>query len=89
MPPNSRLHFITNIIKFEGFKATNYHFITDNELLIELENKERLSICSHCHQQTDKVHQSHRYRVRDIPLSSCDVFLLVNRRHNSAENRLN
>ena len=72
--------------KFEGFKASNYHFITDNELLIELENKEQSSICPHCHKKTDKVHQSHRYRVRDIPLSSYDVFLLVNRRQFRCKN---
>ncbi len=36
------LHFITKIVKFEGFKATNYHFITENELLIELENKVKI-----------------------------------------------
>ena len=86
MPSNSLLHFITNIVKFEGFKATNYHFITDNELLIELEKKERSSVCPHCHKKTDKVHQSHRYRVRDIPISSCDVFLLVNRRQFKCKN---
>ncbi len=86
MPSHSLLYFITNIINFEGFKATNYHFITDNELLIELENKERLSICPHCHKPTDKVHQSHRYRVRDIPLSSYEVFLLVNRRQFRCKN---
>lgn len=80
MPSNSLLHFITKIIKFEDFKVTNYHFITDNELLIELENKESSSTCPNCHTTTDKVHQSHRYRVRDIPLSSWDVFLRVNRR---------
>ena len=86
MPSNSLLHFITNIIQFAGFKATNYHFISDNELLIELENKERSSICPHCQKQTDKVHQSHRYRVRDIPISSYDVFLLVNRRQFRCKN---
>lgn len=86
MPSNSLLHFLTKIIKFEGFKAINYHFITDNELLIELENKERLSICPYCYQKTDKVHQSHRYRVRDIPLSSWDVFLLINRRQFRCKN---
>ena len=86
MPSNSLLYFITNIVKFEGFKATNYHFITENELLIELEKKERSSVCPHCHKTTDKVHQSHRYRVRDIPISSCDVFLLVNRRQFRCKN---
>ncbi|MDJ0534993.1 MAG: transposase family protein [Xenococcaceae cyanobacterium MO_207.B15] len=86
MPSNSLLHFITNLIKFEGFKATNYHFITDNELLIELANKEKSSICPSCHKSTNKVHQSHHYRVRDIPLSSWNVFLLVNRRQFRCKN---
>jgi transposase len=86
MPSNSLLHFITNIIRFEGFKATNYYFITENELLIELENKARVSICPYCQKQTDKVHQSHRYRVRDIPISSYEVFLLVNRRQFRCKN---
>ncbi len=86
MPSNSLLYFITKIIKFEGFKATNYHFITENELLISLENKENLSTCPHCQKNTDKVHQSHRYRVRDIPVSSFDVFLLVNRRQFRCKN---
>lgn len=80
MPSNPALYLLTTIINFEGFKATNYHFITDNELVIELENKETLATCPHCQQTTNKVHQSHRYRVRDIPCSSYDVFLLVNRR---------
>ncbi len=60
MLSNSLLHFITNIIKFEGFKATNYHFVTENELLIQLENKSGRAIYPHCHKITDKVHQSHR-----------------------------
>jgi transposase len=86
MPSNSLLHFITQIINFEGFKATNYHFITNNELLIELEKKETIATCPHCHKNTDKVHQSHRYRVRDIPLSSWDIFLNVNRRQFRCKN---
>ena len=86
MTSNSLLNFITKIINFEGFKATNYHFITENELLIQLENKESLSTCPHCQKITDKVHQSHRYRVRDIPVSSCDVFWLVNRRQFRCKN---
>jgi transposase len=86
MPSNALLHFITQIIKFPDFKVTNYHFITDNEILIELEKKEAIATCPHCHKNTDKVHQSHRYRVRDIPLSSWDVFLNVNRRQFRCKN---
>lgn len=86
MPANPLLHFIAQVIKIDGFKATNYHFITENELLIELENKENIAQCPHCQKRTNKVHQSHRYRVRDIPISSCDTFLSVNRRQFRCKN---
>ena len=86
MPSNPLLHFITKIIKFEGFKATNYYFITENELLIQLENKEARSTCPYCQKIPEKIHQSHRYRVRDIPISSWDVFLLINRRQFKCKN---
>ncbi len=56
MPSNSLLYFITKIIKFEGFKATNYHFITENELLIELENKATITTCSYC-QKKKNIHK--------------------------------
>jgi transposase len=80
MPSNSLLHFISNIVNFAGFKAKDYHFITDTELVIKLEKIEKLATCPHCDRTTDKVHQSHWYRVRDIPFSGWDVFLSVNRR---------
>lgn len=86
MPSNSLLFFVTKLINFEGFKATNYWFITDNEILIELTNKANKATCPYCHKSTDKIHQSHRYRVRDIPLSSFDVFLFVNRRQFRCKN---
>jgi transposase len=86
MPSNSLLHFITQLVNFEGFKVTNYHFITDNELLIELENKTNQATCPRCQKKTRHVHQSHRYRVRDIPLSSFEVFLQVNRRQFRCKN---
>ncbi|MGH7998716.1 MAG: ISL3 family transposase, partial [Brasilonema sp.] len=80
MPSNPLLHFITKVINLDGAKVINYHFITDDEILIELKNKQKESKCPHCGNLTDKIHQNHWYRVRDIPMSSYDVFLQVNRR---------
>ena len=80
MPSNPLLHFITKVIKFEGIKVSNYYFLTDDELLIELVNKQKKALCPHCQTITDKIHQSHWLRVRDIPFSSYYVFLKVNRR---------
>ena len=86
MPSNSSLYFITKIINLHGVKVTNYHFLTEDEILIELENKNSESICPHCQAKSNKVHQCHRYRIRDIPLSGWNVFLNVNRRQFRCQN---
>ena len=80
MPSNSLLYFIKKIINIPTVKVINYHFITDNELLIDLQNTSSESICTHCGNICSNVHQDHWYRVRDIPISDYYVFLNVNRR---------
>ncbi|WP_414545644.1 ISL3 family transposase [Nostoc sp. CCY0012] len=80
MPSNPLLHFITKVINLEDIKVINYDFITDDEIVIEVENKLKVGQCPHCGHITDKIHQNHWYTVRDIPLSDYQVLLKVNRR---------
>ena len=80
MPSNPLLHFITKVINLNDIKVINYNFITDSEIVIELENKRKEAECPHCGKTTVAVHQNHWYIVRDIPLSYYQVFLKVNRR---------
>jgi len=80
MPSNPLLHFITKVINLEDIKVVNYHFLTDDEIIIEIENKLKVAQCPHCGKTTDKIHQNHWYRVRDIPLSDYQVLLKANRR---------
>jgi transposase len=65
---------VTKLIKIESFKVTNYHFITDDEIVIDLSNRSREAKCPHCESLTNKVHQNHWYRIRDIPMSGYQVF---------------
>jgi transposase len=80
MPSNPLLHFIKKIINLEDIRIMNYNFITDDEIVIEVENKLNVGKCPHCGNTTDKIHQNHWYMVRDIPMSDYQVFLKVNRR---------
>ena len=80
MPSNSSLHLITKLINFDGIKVTDYHFITDNEILITLESRTSEYCCPDCHTITNKIHQNHYYRVRDIPFGTYEVLLNVNPR---------
>ena len=80
MPSNPLLHFITKVINLEDIKVNNYDFITEDEIVIEVQNKPKEEKCPHCRNTTNKIHQNHWYMVRDIPLSNYQVFLKVNRR---------
>jgi transposase len=80
MPSNPLLYFITKVINLEDIKVINYDFITEEEIVIELQNKQKEWKCPHCGNTTNKIHQNHWYRVRDIPMSDYQVLLKVNRR---------
>ena len=80
MPSNAELHLITEVLDLGSVKVVNYHFITKNEILIEIKKSEAKAPCPHCGKLTQKVHQNHSHRVRDIPFSQYHVFLQVNRR---------
>jgi transposase len=80
MVSHSLLNFITQIINIPNVKVINYHFITDDELLVEIENIPCQSVCPHCGSISTHIHQHHWYRVRDIPMSDYNVFLNINRR---------
>jgi transposase len=85
MPSNPLLHFITQVINLDNVKVVNYHFITQEVILIELKNLIDKVPCPYCKNLTNKVHQNHNHRVRDIPLSNYQVFLEINRRRFQCE----
>jgi transposase len=80
MPSNPLLHFITQVINLEDVKVTNYRFVSQDVILIELKNIRVEIPCPHCKNLTHKVPQNHPYKIRDIPLSNYQVFLEINRR---------
>ncbi|MHC5897693.1 transposase family protein, partial [Nostoc sp.] len=80
MPSNPLLHFITKVINIEDIKVVNYDFITEDEIVVEIQNQSKFSQCPRCGKTTNKTHQNHWYMVRDIPMSDYQVILKVNRR---------
>ncbi|MFM5982087.1 MAG: hypothetical protein ACKO9I_16375 [Sphaerospermopsis kisseleviana] len=58
MPSNPLLHLITKVINLEDIKVVNYDFITDDEIVIEIENNQKEGKCPHCENTTDKIHQN-------------------------------
>ena len=64
------VNFIQKILNLPSIKVSNYYFITDNELLIEVDNISNKSVCPHCGNISSNLHQNNWSLVRDIPMSN-------------------
>jgi hypothetical protein len=59
MPSNPELYLITQLVNIPNTQVINYHFITENEIVIALKSKTKEVTCPYCRKTTDKVHQNH------------------------------
>ncbi len=75
-----QLNIFEQIINLPEFTVKNYRFIDGFGLVLILEKKEKKAICPQCGKKSNKLHQNHRYKGRDLPMMEQDVYLSVNRR---------
>lgn len=80
MPSNPELKLMTKLLNLDGMRVKNYRFLEGIGVSLYLEDEERAVPCPSCGQLTNKLHQNHRYVVRDLPLMEQLVYLQVNRR---------
>ena len=80
MPSNPELKLMTQLLNIDGMKVYNYNFIEDIGISLYVEQEPRAIPCPHCGKKTNKLHQNHRYVVRDLPLMEKSVYLQINRR---------
>lgn len=80
MPSNPELKLMTQLLNIDGMKVYNYKFINDIGISLYVEQEARAIPCPQCGKHTNKLHQNHRYVVRDLPLMEKSVYLQVNRR---------
>ncbi len=49
-------------------------------IILQVEPNNSCSICPRCETSSRRLHQNHRYLVKDLPLSGQPVYLEINRR---------
>ena len=76
--PQTKL--LTELLNLESVKVTKYQNISGIGLILHLESLTREAACDRCGQKSKKIHQNHRYLVKDLPMSGQTVYLEVNRR---------
>ena len=82
----SQTKLLTELLNLESVQVTKYIIIPGIGLILHLESLTREAFCDRCGQKSQKIHQNHRYLVKDLPISGQPVYLEVNRRQFKGEN---
>jgi transposase len=80
MPSNAELKLMTQLLNLPEMKVKNYKLIKQLGVSLYIENEAKAVPCPNCGKTTNKLHQNHRYVVRDLPIMEQPVYLQVNRR---------
>ncbi len=86
MASASQTKLLTDLLNIESVKVTKYQNIAGIGLILHLESLTEEAFCDRCGNQSPKIHQNHRYLVKDLPISGQPVYLEVNRRQFKCEN---
>lgn len=71
---------LTEILDIEGVKVRSHRLHAGIGLLLQTESTSLCSICPRCGTSSHRLHQNHRYIVKDLPFGEKPVFLEINRR---------
>jgi transposase len=73
-------------LNLEGVFIQGYRHLENIGIIFQVESKNKKATCPRCGLTSDKLHQNHRYLVKDLPISGQSVYLQVNRRQFKCDN---
>ncbi|NCQ93726.1 MAG: transposase family protein, partial [Microcystis aeruginosa LG13-03] len=71
---------LDKFLNLEEIFIQGYRHLENIGIIFRIESKNKKATCPRCGLTSDKVHQNHRYLVKDLPISGQSVYLQVNRR---------
>jgi transposase len=79
------IKLLTEILNIEGIKVISQRQDEGIGIILQIEAIRKESICPRCGTKSHRVHQNHRYIVKDLPWGEKPVFLEINRRQFKCE----
>ncbi len=76
---------LTEILNIEGIKVISQRQHEGIGIILKVESIGKESLCPRCGTKSHRVHQNHRYIVKDLPWGENPVFLEINRRQFKCE----
>lgn len=80
MTSKKEIKLLTELLNLEGVKVISHRQHQGIGIILFLESTERESICPRCGVKSHRLHQNHRYIVKDLSWGEQQVFLELNRR---------
>ena len=85
MSAKKGIKLLTELLNLEGIKVISHRQHERIGIILQLEPIRKESVCPRCQTKSHRVHQNHRYLVKDLPWGEKPVFLEINRRQFKCE----
>lgn len=85
MTAKKGIKLLTELLNLEGIKVISHRQHERIGIILQLEPIRKESVCPRCRAKSHRVHQNHRYIVKDLPWGEKPVFLEINRRQFKCE----
>lgn len=85
MTTKQGIKLLTGILDIEGIKVISQRQHEGIGIILQIESIGEESVCPRCQTKSHRVHQNHRYIVKDLPWGEKPVFLEINRRQFKCE----
>ena len=85
MRTKKEIKFLTKLSNIEGIKVISHRQHEGIGIILQLEQIGKESSCPRCGTKSHRLHQNHRYLVKDVPWGENFVFLEINRRQFKCE----
>ena len=80
MSAKKGIKLLTELLNLERIKVISHRQHERIGIILQLEPIRKESVCPRCQTKSHRVHQNHRYLVKDLPWGEKPVFLEINRR---------
>jgi transposase len=85
MTEKKGVKLLTEILNIEAIKVIRMRQHEGIGIILQIESIGKESVCPRCGTKSHRVHQNHRYIVKDLPWGEKPVFLEINRRQFKCE----
>ncbi|WP_016878153.1 transposase family protein, partial [Chlorogloeopsis fritschii] len=71
---------LTKLLDLKDVKVVGQRLHAGVGIILQTESMKSCSLCPQCGTKSEKLHQNHRYIIKDLPWGEKPVFLEINRR---------